>query len=214
MSLRLLKSICRLALVLTLCAQPVVGNAAETAAQQTISEVTRQFYQSLENRRTEGTVKAEDLCELVKTILLPHIDFAAMSQWVMGRYWRQATPAQQQRFVSAFRQLLVRTYIATVKLASLDQIFYLPERPSGRPDRAVVRTELRKPGEPAVSIDYYLHLSDGQWKVYDVRTDGISLISNYRSSFAAEIAGLGMEAFISRLEQKNTGDGQAAAGCQ
>ena len=174
----------------------------ESDAQRTIKQATTVFYQSLEQQT--GKLQTDRLYRLVNSILITHADFKAMSVWVLGRYWRQATPEQQQRFIAAFRELLIRSYAASVQLVSQDQIHYLPERPSARADRAVVRSEIRKQGDAVVSIDYYLHLTNDKWKVYDLRLEGISLICNYRSSFAAEIARRGLEVLISELEKKNT----------
>lgn len=183
---------------------PATVSGQESAAQRTISQATSAFYQSLEQQQQSGKLQADKLHTLVSSILIPHADFKAMSIWVLGRHWQQATPEQQQRFVAAFRQLLIRTYAASVQLASLEQIQYLPERATAKPGRAVVRTEIRRPGEPVVSIDYYLHLRNEQWKVFDVRLEGVSLICNYRSTFGSEIANHGLANLIAKLEKKNS----------
>lgn len=182
---------------------PVAAGAAESSAQDTVRQVTRAFYQALQDKEAKGSAEADVVRSLIESILIPHVDFKAMSAWVLGHYWRQASPQQQQRFIAAFRELLVNTYTSSVQLVSLDQIHYLPQHKSAKPERAVVRTEIRKPGEAPVSIDYYVHLSGSQWKVYDIRIEGISMISNYRSSFAAEIRSRGLDAVIADLEKKN-----------
>lgn len=186
---------------------PVYSGAAEGSAEDTVRQVTQAFYQSLSEKQANGAAGPDDVRGLIQSILIPHVDFKAMSAWVLGRYWRQASVDQRQHFVAAFRTLLVNSYLSSVQLVSLDQIHYLPERKADKPGRAVVRTEIRKPGEAPVSIDYYVHLREGQWKVYDIHIEGISLISNYRSSFASEIRRRGLDAVIADLEKKNAGTG-------
>ena len=124
-----------------------------------------------------------------------------MSALVLGRYWRQATERQQKRFVSAFRELLIRAYAANVQQTRSEDIHYLPERKLSRPDRVIVRTVVQKKGEPGLPIDYHMARKAGVWKVYDVHINGISLINNYRTSFASEIASLGLDGFIAELEK-------------
>jgi len=72
-------------------------------------------------------------------------------------------------------------------------------------DEATVRSEVQlKRGEP-VNINYSMHLKDGAWKVYDVTVDGISLVTNYRGSFADQIRKEGMEAMLAKLSERNRG---------
>ena len=66
-----------------------------------------------------------------------------------------------------------------------------------------VRTEVRRPGEPLVTINYRLYQRGVEWLVYDILVDGISLVSNYRSTFNEEINNKGFSGLVSVLEKKN-----------
>ncbi|WJW74848.1 ABC transporter substrate-binding protein [Thiohalobacter sp. IOR34] len=145
----------------------------------------------------------ERLYGLVEDIVLPHFDFERMGRWVLGKYWRRATPAQRQRFVEAFRNLLVRTY-GTALLEYRDEtIRYLPFRMAPDDTRVTVRTEVLRPGGQPIPINYSMYLAANGWKVDDISIDGISLVSNYRSTFAAEIRQHGLDGLIARLEEMN-----------
>ena len=182
---------------------PVTGHSQQAGATATIRQATSAFYQSFQEQRAAGNkLTTQQLRKLVDTFFIPHADFRAMAALVLGRYWRQASELQRKRFVSAFRELLISTYAANAQQTGPENIRYLPERKSSRPDRAIVRTIVKKTGEPDLPIDYYMVRKAGAWKVYDVHIDGISLVSNYRSSFASEIARLGLDAFIGELEKK------------
>ena len=142
------------------------------------------------------------LQSLANRLLTPHVDFDAMSAWVLGRYWNQATVAQQERFKDVFKRLLVKTYAAAIQNIETATIEYLPERDTGKPDTAVVRTTVAPSESPKVAIDYYLHLRAGKWDVYDLRIEGISLIANYRSSYASQVQAQGIDQLIQSMEEK------------
>ena len=90
-----------------------------------------------------------------------------------------------------------------VQMASLEAIRYLPSRAGAKPDTMTVRTEVRRPGEALVTINSRLYQRDVEWFVYDILVDGISLVSNYRSTFAEEISKKGISGLVSLLEKKN-----------
>jgi len=149
----------------------------------------------------------ERLYGLVDDIVLPHFDFERMARWVLGKHWKRASPDQQQRFVNEFRTLLVRTYGTALLEYRDQQIKFLPLRMAAGSEDVTVRTEVVQPGGVPIPISYSMfHRADG-WKVYDVAIDGISLVSNYRSSFSTEIKDQGMDKLIQRLVERNAKGG-------
>jgi len=155
-------------------------------------------------------IKAEParLYGLVDEIVLPYFDFERMSRWVLGKHWRQASAEQQREFVHQFRTLLVRTYGTALLEYTDQQVKFLPVRISADGKNATVRTEVVKPGAPAIPINYSMYLGDKGWKVYDVVIDGISLVSNYRTTFASEIRTHGIDVLIKRLADRNATGGE------
>lgn len=160
-------------------------------------------------KEQHDVIKAEPkrLYGLVDDIVLPHFDFERMARWVLGKYWRQANPEQQQAFVNQFRTLLVRTYGTALLEYSDEKVNFLPLRPSPDSKDVTVRTEIIKASGPPIPISYSMILRDDGWKVYDVAIDGISLVSNYRTTFATEIKNAGIEGLIQRLVERNDRDG-------
>lgn len=145
----------------------------------------------------------QQLFALVDEILLPHFDFEGMSRWVLGKYWRQASDSQQQVFTQQFRELLVRTYGTALLEYTNQSIKYMPLKMEPNDDRVTVRTQILQSGGPAITIDYRLHKTSEVWKVYDVMIDGISLVGNYRSSFASNVRAAGIDGLIAKLKQQN-----------
>lgn len=156
-------------------------------------------------KEQHDVIKAEPqrLYGFVHEIVLPHFDFERMARWVLGRHWRAATPAQQQRFVDEFRTLLVRTYGTALLDYTNEKINFLPLRKSDSADKVTVRTEVVKPGGQPIPIHYSMYRRADGWKVYDVAIDGISLVSNYRADFANQINSGGLDALIDKLAQRN-----------
>jgi phospholipid transport system substrate-binding protein len=144
--------------------------------------------------------------DLVNEIVLPHFDFERMSTWVLGKYWRTATPEQHKRFVEEFRNLLVRTYAKSLSSYRDNKISYLPLRATPQDTDVKVRTEVDQPGGFPIPIDYSLYLKDDEWKVYDVTIDGVSLVTNYRTTFANQIRQDGLDKLIATLADRNQQD--------
>lgn len=173
------------------------GDSPEQLVQQTTSEILA----TIKSNREMYAKDHAKLYALADKKVLPYFDFVRMSQWVLGRNWRTATPAQRTRFVSLFRDLLVRTY-STALLQYTDQrIAYLPANASPGETQMLVRTEVHQSGgAPDIPIYYSFYKnSSGEWKVYDVSIDGVSLVTNYRAVYAGKIRREGMDALLDSL---------------
>jgi phospholipid transport system substrate-binding protein len=162
----------------------------------------------LKEIRAHRDLYSRDYARLYKMAdekVLPHFDFRRMSQWVLGRSWRDATPEQKDRFVTAFRDLLVRTYSTALLNYNDQEIIYLPAARKPVDDEALVKTEVKQGGgQPNIPIHYSFYKNkDGAWKVYDVIIDGVSLVTNYRSLYATKISDKGIDALIAEIVAGN-----------
>lgn len=141
--------------------------------------------------------------QLVEAKVLPHFNFDRMTALAVGRDWRQASPEQKKRLAEEFKTLLVRTYSNALTSYRNQTVVYKPLRMKAGDTDVLVRTEIRQPGQQAVQLDYGLELRDSDWKVYDVVVAGISLVTNYRESFAQEIRSGGIDGLIASIAAKN-----------
>lgn len=141
--------------------------------------------------------------ELVEQKVLPHFNFTRMTQLAVGRDWRQASPEQQKQLVAEFKTLLVRTYSNALTGYRNQVISFKPTRFQPSDTEVTVRTEVKQPGAQPVSIDYSLQKEADSWKVYDVVVANVSLVTNYRESFAAEVRSGGIEGLIKALQNRN-----------
>ncbi|MCB1939901.1 MAG: ABC transporter substrate-binding protein [Rhodocyclaceae bacterium] len=160
----------------------------------------------LEIVRTDPALKAGDTSravELVEEKVLPHFDFRIMTSLAVGRDWRQATPAQKEKLVAAFRTMLVRLYSNALTQYRDQTIDFKPLRAGAADTDVLVRTQVLQPGAKAVDIDYALEKQGEAWKVYDVIVAGGSLVTNYRNDFRNQILSGGIDGLIASLEAKN-----------
>mgnify|MGYP001607657824 CR=1 FL=1 len=141
--------------------------------------------------------------DLVEKKVLPHFNFVRMTQLAVGRHWREASPEQQKLLVGEFRSLLVQTYAATFSAYRYQAIEYRPLRMQPDDTDVVVKSLINQSGGKPVTVDYKMQKSDAGWKVYDVAIAGVSLVQNYRSTFASEIQKSGLDGLVATLAAKN-----------
>ncbi len=192
-----------LILALLLGAVPA-AQAAETAAAQTlVMETTQAVLARLRAENEQLKADPSGVYTLVEDLVLPHFDFERMSQWVLGKHWRDADETQRGRFTDAFRTLLVRTYAVALLEYNDQQLEFPAARLPDEAPKVLIKSEIRQSGAPPIPLHYRLYDNQGRWLVYDISVDGVSLVANYRTSFGGEVATQGLDALIERLEQMN-----------
>jgi phospholipid transport system substrate-binding protein len=152
------------------------------------------------------------LLDLVDAKVLPHFDFTRMTRLAVGKNWRSATPEQQQSLVREFRTLLVRTYSSALATYKDQVIEVKPLKLNAGDTEVTVRTQVQQSGGQPVQIDYAMEKKADGWKVFDVTVAGVSLVTNYRSTFDRQIAEGGIDGLIKSLAEKNKSLEEGAAG--
>ncbi|MFT5063650.1 MAG: phospholipid transport system substrate-binding protein [Gammaproteobacteria bacterium] len=175
--------------------------AATTAPDVMIRQVVEQTLTDLRSNKEQ--IEEQGVFDFVNKRLLPHFDFDYMSQLVVGRHWRTASVKQRADFSDQFKTLLIKTYAGALESYTDEVVEILPYRAGADPEDALVSTEIAPKAGPAIPIDYSLHLKEGQWIVYDVSIDGLSLVTNYRRSFGRKIKSEGINELIADLKSKN-----------
>ncbi len=159
----------------------------------------------IDSVKTDKAIQAGDLKKIMALVdakVLPHVNFQRMTASAVGRYWRQASPEQQQKLQAEFKTLLVRTYSGALTQVR-DQVVELrPLRSKPEDTEVVVRTEVKGRGD-AIQLDYRLEKTADGWKIYDVNVLGVWLVENYRNSFAQEISANGIDGLIAKLAERN-----------
>jgi phospholipid transport system substrate-binding protein len=145
---------------------------------------------------------------LAEAKVLPHFDFVRMTRLAVGSFWRQATPEQRAQLEKEFRNLLLYTYVSALTDKSYGQykdykVEFEPFRMQPNDTEVAVRITVKRPAGPPIPVEYSMFKAPDGWKAYDVKVDGVSLVINYRASFANEIRQGGIEGLIQTLAQKN-----------
>lgn len=154
--------------------------------------------------KKEENMDKERVLDLIETKILPHFNFSRMTRLAMGKNWRKAEPQQQKVLVSEFQTLLVRTYSNALTNYRDEVIEVTPLTTQPESKRATVKTTvIQRQGREPVPIDYSMERTDKGWKVFDVTVAGVSLVTNYRSSFNSEIRKTGVDGLIETLIKKN-----------
>jgi phospholipid transport system substrate-binding protein len=140
--------------------------------------------------------------------VLPYFDFTRMTRLAVGSFWRQATPEQQSRLAKEFRNLLLYTYVSALTDKSYGQykdyaVEFEPFRMRPNDTDVAVRILVKRPEGPPIPVEYSMMKAPDGWKAYDVKVEGISLVINYRASFANQIRQGGIEGLIRTLAEKN-----------
>jgi phospholipid transport system substrate-binding protein len=128
-------------------------------------------------------------------------DVPGIGRFVLGRYWRTATPQEQQEFLSLFQEYIVRAYSARLGGFGGEPFRVTGARPSGA--ETIVSSEIVLPSGP-IGVDWHLVNSGGRYKITDVYISGISMKVTQRDEFAAVIQRSGgrVEGLLSQLRQK------------
>ncbi len=182
-------------------AQAISGNLQ--LPQQVIQNVSEQLQQKLQDKSfTKDFLR---VTKFVHSVIDPHTDFGRIAPLVLGKHWKTATADERERFKHEFETLLIRIYSRAFIEYNDWTIRYLPLEMPNEATKVIVKTKVLQPGINPVDVNYRMFLSQGEWKVYDIMIDGVSLVTNYRTSFNEEIQKKGsLSAVIDDLAKRNT----------
>lgn len=173
------------------------------------------FQEALDALMEHHEAIAEDpsvAARLIEDILGPHLDFDLMARLILGRYWREATPGQRERFTRAFREHSVRVYARALsdhvdRAVALvrDDPDILRIRGATSPDergRVTVRASLHTGNTPVPLQFRLIRRNDTDWRAYDIVIENLSLLANYRQEYTSIIRREGVDGLIRRLEDR------------
>lgn len=156
------------------------GPAAAAGPTQTIQTAVQQVFSQPDGSAVKTISTAQRRAD-VRKVAEGLFDFNEMSERALGAAWGQASPGERQEFVRLFTTLIATAYMSKIEQYTGEPIRYVSERVDG--DEAAVLTRVVTPKGSEIGIEYRMYLADGRWTVYDIRVDGISLASSYRSQF-------------------------------
>jgi phospholipid transport system substrate-binding protein len=195
---RAMKALAAIGLGILLLMQPV-RVAAGTPGDQ-VRQTTDKLLVILKDPRLKGEGSKNERREKLKEVIYQRFDFTEMARRSLGSEWRRRTPDEQKEFVKLFTDVLERTYLDQIESYSGEKIQYLKEREDG--NQAEVATKIVDNKGQEYSVNYRLHNVNGDWKVYDVVIEDISLVNNYRAQFSRVLARSSFEELLETMKQK------------
>jgi len=187
-----------------LMAAPVArGQSAPEAPDVLVKGITTEVVAIIKADKDIQAGDTRKIVALVETKILPHFNFARMTQSAVGAAWRRATPDQQKQLTQEFRTLLVRTYSNALALYREQVIDFKPLRARAEDTEVTVRSEIKQRGAQALTLDYDMEKTSAGWKVFDVKVGGVSLIAAYQGDFANQVRDAGIDGLLKVLANKN-----------
>jgi phospholipid transport system substrate-binding protein len=138
---------------------------------------------------------------MVHREIVPQFDIPFISRLVLARHWRGASPEQRERFQNAFTDMLIRTYAdAMLEYHDAVNVEWQPLRMAEDAEDATVQSRLMRKDGPPLPVGFVMHRPDGEWKIYDIRIENVSLVTNFRGQFAQEVRTGGLDTLITKME--------------
>jgi phospholipid transport system substrate-binding protein len=139
--------------------------------------------------------------DTLRNALMPRFDWDEMAKRVLGRHW-DSVGNRQDEFVAAFAEFLGNSYMGKIGSYKDEKVLFVGERTEN--NRAQVDTKIVPSKGDSTSVSYRLHRVQGDWKIYDVVVEDISIVSNYRSQFERILAKGNFDDLMKRLKDKDS----------
>jgi phospholipid transport system substrate-binding protein len=197
--------------VLLLALTPLAATAAQepidsSSPQRLVETAAKALLADLDANRASYRKDIGALQKSIESRFLQHVDTQYAAQQVLGAAWRTATPEQRERFVNAFKQVMLGTYGSALLDFTAENLTIKPFRGDAAASSATIDTEIKRANGASVAVAFILRKNASGWKVWDVSIEGIRYVGVFRSDIGSEVSQKGLEAVIKRLETQ-----QAAA---
>jgi phospholipid transport system substrate-binding protein len=174
---------------------PLRASAGEPTSQ--LSATVNELVTILVNTPV-SELRANGLPDKALKLVYARFDFSELTKRSLGRHWLMLNPAEQREFIDALTQKLLVAYGRTVRASGDEKVEFGDEERDG--DFANVETKVIS-STGALPIDYRLHVVDGQWKVYDMVIDQVSIVNNYRAQFDRVIAKSSIKELLQKIKE-------------
>jgi phospholipid transport system substrate-binding protein len=200
----------RAAPLITMCLALLATSAGLARAQgsdgagtQTVRKANNQVQTLLREKAEPGSAAEKKLASQVTRSVRDFLDIDTLGQRAMRDHWAKLSASQRHDFLQLLRELVETNYIKALRANLSYEVNYLGESQDG--DGLLVKTEVQatRRGRPrSIEIDYQLTRDGQAWRAFDVVTDGVGLVENYRAQFNKIIARDGFGGLMDRMRKK------------
>ncbi len=191
-------SVLLLLLIFLIGPLPSYGGAPTQQIQATVDKVVA----ILKNPSLKSEAKRKERRSQLRQVISVRFDFAEMAKRSLGSQWRRLSLQEQQEFIRLFTDLLEQAYVDRIESYNDEKFVYVRE--TVEPNFAEVSSRIITRKGEEFTLNYKAHFVNGEWKVYDVVVENVSLVNNYRSQFSRIIANSSYEELLRKLRQKQT----------
>lgn len=204
----------RAAALVLLAGMASAATAAPVPPDEVVKTTTERLQKEIAKREKEFRAEPAKLYAFVEEVVVPKFDTKYIAQLILARHWKSASDDQRKRFQAAFKDMLVNSYAnALVEFHSSVKAEWQPLRMAPDATDVTVNSRLvRGEGKPPLPIGFAMRLKDGEWKVYDIVIENLSLVTSFRSQTNSEIKRAGLDALIQRLESGQKLEPETAQG--
>lgn len=175
-------------------------NAKELGpATKVVKETIDQVLTILDDPELKDPQRADERRDRLEKVIGQRFDYEEMGKRTLAAHWKKLDAAQQKEFVRLFQKFLSNSYAGNLNGYSGEKVEYLKERHKG--DFAEVQTKVVS-SKSELPLDYRLLKKNGDYRVYDVVIDGVSLMKNYRGQFARIIKTSSYDGLLEKLRTK------------
>lgn len=200
-----MRALIRFSTILFLMLASLTTAAAIQRPDVMLDNVTQEMLKALRNEHISPDANGNRVVGIINRVLVPHVDSVSMAKWVVGRNgWFRATPSQRDNFTREFKDLVIRTYAASLAAYNNQTIEYTAVKEDyTTKQRIIVSSVIREPGRDPISVAYRLVKQGDKWKVYDINIEGVSLLQGFKSQFAEDIQRNGIDSVINKIKKHN-----------
>ncbi len=183
---------------------PGVALAVVSGPMATLKQKNGEFERLLKQKVDKGTTAEQKQKDEIKQLASTLLDYDELARRALAQHWEKLSATQQKEFVTTFRELIERNYVKQLRTNLDYQVQYKNEEVDG--DGATVSTmvKVRTQGKSTdAEIVYKMRKADGgAWRVWDVITDEVSLVRNYKTQFNKIITEQSYEALLKKMKSK------------
>ena len=189
-------------LILMTLVFPATSFAGE--ATKEIKETTDKIIAIISDPAFKGTNKRSERDRLLRKVVDERFDWREMSRRTLARHWKERSDKEKRLFVDLFGKLLERTYMDRVGGYSGEKVLYEGEKVDGK--YGIVKVKIITKKETEIPVKYRVKKKKGEWFIYDISVQGVSLINNYRKQFNSIIIKSSFNDLMKKLKAKVSGD--------
>ncbi len=186
-------------LIMAFVCLPVQLNAAAeadplTQIKQSVDQVVAILHDD-DNSEEKWVTQKEEIIEIIDK----RFDSEELALRVLAKHWRKRTDQEKAQFIDLFSSVLENTYISRVKSYATAEVIF--EKQIVKGNKAMVYSFINYNNQE-IPINYRLKKKNGEWFVYDIMIEGVSLVNNYRKQFSQIIKREKYEGLVRRMEEK------------